>query len=702
MKKLRTEKFEQISFFMLQTIERMPIVQTIRGGLVMTIPVLFVGAFALVLLNLPIGPYQQFLSYLAGGFFRTLFLVIYNATFGVLSIYITIFISISYSKETYRTNIIDWGPIITSLTCFFIFSGWGGDSFSTEGLGPTGMFTALFSTLLSSFLYHWVTKRFDWSVKVYTDGSDTQFNTAFSLIGPFILVVMVFGIVDALITDLFHVGSIYELLTNGFNALFSISSSSFFNGFLFIFLSSFLWFLGIHGSDCLEGVANGFLVPATQANVDAIAQGLAPMNIVNKGLIDNFVFIGGCGSAMCLFIALLLFSKEKSSRSVCKIAAFPLLFNINETIIFGLPIIFNPILFIPFLLTPIVNYLLTYSAMNIGLVPLIQHNVNWTTPVLLSGFTATGSITGSLLQLVNIVVGVMIYAPFVKLLDRQKSFDAKRQYELLVELLQENESHGEPVILSELDNSHGRTAKTVILELKQALRHNHMSMHYQPQCSYNGDYVGVEALLRWDHPLYGMIYPPLVIKLAEEAEILTSLEEHIFASVLKDMDHIRKQFGRDISISINVTGKTIMDSRFLEFLKETDKEHPFKDERICIEVTEQTAIYFNEHTRKTFHEMKALGLSMAIDDFSMGHTSIDYLKENIFSQLKLDGSLVRGIVDQPRYREIIASIIAMASSLEIDVLAEFVETEAQRDALERIGCDLYQGYYFSGAKPLDH
>ena len=141
-------------------------------------------------------------------------------------------------------------------------------------------------------------------------------------------------------------------------------------------------------------------------------------NIVSKNFIDCFVLLGGCGSSLCLLIAIAIFSKNKDKKKISYSAAFPMLFNVNEIMVFGLPIVLNPIYAIPFLLTPIICFMVSYFFVAIGLCPqIINPDVQWTTPILLSGYQATGSIVASIIQLINVAIGVCIYFPFVKLDD---------------------------------------------------------------------------------------------------------------------------------------------------------------------------------------------------------------------------------------------------------------------------------------------
>lgn len=207
----------------------------------------------------------------------------------------------------------------------------------------------------------------------------------------------------------------------------------------------------------------------------------------------------------------------------------------------------------------------------------------------------------------------------------------------------------------------------------------------------------MEALLRWQHPVHGSLYPPLVIRLAEEGGFLPLLEETVIEHVLAERTQVLQKFGQNIKISFNVTGTTVVTQQFLQFCRQLNAKNPFKGKNLCVEVTEQAMLSFGENTREAFDELHKMGLLLAIDDFSMGQTSINYLKENLFDIIKLDGSLVSGLQTHQNCREIISSISKLAASLGMSIVAEFVETEEQREILHEIGCDCYQGYLYSAA-----
>jgi hypothetical protein len=252
-----------------------------------------------------------------------------------------------------------------------------------------------------------------------------------------------------------------------------------------VFASSVLWFFGIHGSDTLEGVMETYFTPQLSANQAAVATGGVPTQIVTKEFFDCFVLMGGCGATICLLIAILLFSRNRARRGLGYAAAFPMIFNINEMMVFGLPIIFNPIMLIPFLVVPLACYTIAYLAISAGLVPMITSEAAWTTPIILGGYHATGSVAGSILQLVNVVVGVLVYLPFVRMLDRQTVVNAMHNYDSFMDFFKDNEQELAVGSLLERGDVYADFAKDLCAELRDGLKKG-VVLYYQPQYHYDG------------------------------------------------------------------------------------------------------------------------------------------------------------------------------------------------------------------------
>lgn len=680
-------------------IQNLVVVQSIRFSLITMIPILMIGSFFLVVASIPIDGYQNVISTWNDGALLHIFKIIYNTTFGMLSIYTAATVGYHYGNlYVKRERNFGHVTLLVSLGGYFVLS--GVPDITMDVFGAKGMFTAIVSACIASRLFIWMFQRINHKT-LLTDGADVRLGMAIQTIFPATITIAIFAVVNMVILRVFDVSSVYELITQTINGMFTYVKGDLWRGLCFVIVSSCLWFFGIHGSNMLEGVSNDILLKATEKNMLLVAQGKEATEILTKQFIDFFVLMGGCGATMCLVAALLIFSKRHNTKQLVKISVFPMLFNVNEIMVFGLPIIYNATFLIPFLCTPIICFLITYVSMKTGLVPLITQDVEWTTPILISGYKATGSLAGSILQLVNLCVGVAIYAPFVRRYDAEKVKGAKRDYEKLVSKLQESEQTRVPVRLTDDAFPYGWMGKALAADLQLAMEQQELELHYQPQYHANGKCIGAEALLRWNHVIHGNIYPPLVFQLAEEAGFLEILEEWVVRKAASDIQMLQKKYpDQKLKISVNVTGTTIQLKVFERFLKNLANNYPVREMGMCIEITEQAVLQLDDVLNERFRQIREMGYQLAVDDFSMGSTSIQYLTGSYFNLVKLDGSLVKGILDNPRCCEIISSIVQLTNSLEMMVLAEYVSDAAIQEKLLELGCELYQGWYYSPAITL--
>lgn len=681
-----------------EKMEQSSILQCIRNSLVMLIPIVLIGSFATVLQYLPLAAYQEFITSFGNGILVTAFEHIYCATSGMVSVYVTISMAMSYSQlRDNHTDKDSFGMIFTSVACFALWSGVaGGGEFRIENFGTTGMFTAIICGLGAAALYAAIRKRIDYRRRSFADGADETFQKMLYSCFPMLCVLSVFLVFYVVMKELLHFTSFTEMFSAMTHGIFSHMGRSLASTVLYEVILNLLWFFGIHGGDVLEYTTQNLFNFAVGVNEKIVAT-----DIYNGAFLNVFVAMGGCGTIWCLLLAILFFSKRRNNRKLAKLAMIPSVFNISELIIFGLPVVFNPVFLLPFILTPVAMVLTSAFAMSTGLVPPPTHMISWTTPVIWGGYMATESVAGAVLQVVNLAIGTLIYAPFVKLYDSMRMHDSERKMKRLVDILVQSESENKQIELLALSGDCGIMAKTLSEELQHNMEQGLPMMYYQLQYSKEDKCIGAEALLRWIHPVYGLVYPPLVIKLAGEAGRLLELEKAVFKAVIKDGERLFEILPKDAKISVNVTGETIQLDAFSEFLEKMQKTYPEYCSQIVLEVTEQAALKLDEALIAKLMKLRELGYELAIDDFSMGSTSIKYLQTNIFSLIKLDGAISRSVVENTRSREIIASITRLAKEMEIDVIAEYVEDEKQRAILEEIDCNWYQGKLYGLALPLD-
>lgn len=365
---------------------------------------------------------------------------------------------------------------------------------------------------------------------------------------------------------------------------------------------------------------------------------------------------------------------------------------------FGIPVILNPIFFLPFLLVPISNYLISYAAFYTGLVPHVVNTVDWTTPILLSGYKATDSIAGTILQIVCLTVGVLIYIPFVRLYEQQRARRMKQDVKRLVEEMQQEEQDMRITHLTKREDDLGHIARILASELEDAVKKQELYLVYQPQVDRDENCIGAEALLRWEHAEFGFIYPPLIIQLAKEKKILSRIESFVFEEAASALATIQEQFGEPFKMSVNITNESLEWDGIEACIEKVVEQHHLSTNMFCLEITEQDALSSSINVTNTMEHLQQKGHRFLIDDFGMGHTSMMYLQTNYFDIVKLDGSLTKDVLTNERNSNIIEAIVYLGQSLHFKIIAEYVETETQRDKLKELGCDAFQGYLYS--KPI--
>ena len=240
---------------------------------------------------------------------------------------------------------------------------------------------------------------------------------------------------------------------------------------------------------------------------------------------------------------------------MAELSSFTVIFNLNEILTLGIPIILNPIMVIPFICTPVICYMIAFGATYIGLIPPVTHTVPWSTPVFLSGYIGTGSMSGSLLQLVMIAIGVAVYVPFLRVNEAAQRKNAEEQIHNVIRIIQEKEDLNEGYDLLSKPDQTGQICRMLQQDLKNAIRNKELYLLLQPQVDDKGKCIGGEALLRWKHPFYGMIYPPLIVYLAKESNLLEELEKLIIDQTVSAIADINRKCGPDFKMWKNISIK---------------------------------------------------------------------------------------------------------------------------------------------------
>ena len=253
------------------------------------------------------------------------------------------------------------------------------------------------------------------------------------------------------------------------------------------------------------------------------------------------------------------------------------------------------------------------------------------------------------------------------------------------------------------DERINRQANTQIefeAQLREALRSNELELHYQPRIDLrSGKIVGVEGLIRWRHPVRGLLAPGEFIPLAEETGLIISMGYWVIARACHDLRTLQRR-GIALNVAVNMSFRQFLDSRLLPTVQRLIQKTGIDPRMLEFELTETAVMQHPEQVQQTMAGMTELGLRFSLDDFGTGFSSFVHLHSLPINLLKLDRSFVRGIVDSPADRKLVAAMVEMGHSLGLEVVAEGVELRAQMEALRELGCDQIQGFFISPALPF--
>jgi PTS system cellobiose-specific IIC component len=386
----------------------------IRDGFVSIMPLILAGSFA-VLLNNTLLQWIPGLSELSGINGN-----IWWGTFAIMTLLVVFSIGYNlakgYNSDGLAAGVIAVGAFIAVTPQAHGDAGWGYIHWGY--LNATGLFTGIVIALIATEIFVKLMQK-NIVIKM-PDNVPPAVGRAFAAVIPGVITLYVFGILAYLITKMGG-NSLYDLIFNLIQKPLQGFSQGLGSAMIAAMLINLFWFFGLHGANIMDPIMNALYLPALEANASAVQQGLAAPNVVTRVFFDAYIHLGGSGATLALILAIYIASKKRREyKEVAKLSTPAGIFQINEPVMFGLPIVLNPLLFIPFIITPGVLTCIAYMATAIGLVPPTYVAMPWITPVGIGGFLATGgSVAGGILALVNFAAAVLIYLPFVVLADRQ-------------------------------------------------------------------------------------------------------------------------------------------------------------------------------------------------------------------------------------------------------------------------------------------
>ncbi|MFU8818865.1 MAG: putative bifunctional diguanylate cyclase/phosphodiesterase [Desulfurivibrio sp.] len=237
-------------------------------------------------------------------------------------------------------------------------------------------------------------------------------------------------------------------------------------------------------------------------------------------------------------------------------------------------------------------------------------------------------------------------------------------------------------------------------ELRRALRKKELFLYFQPQVDRSGRPVGAEALIRWQHPVHGLIFPAFFISLAEETGLIQELGHMVLTEACAHLKEWQQQPElADLVLAVNISAYQFRQADFVNQVREVIMSSAIRPERLKLELTESALLEDIGNAVAKMKDLAKMGLSISLDDFGTGYSSLSYLKQLPVNQLKIDRSFIANVTDDSGDTAIIRAILAMAAELGIEVVAEGVENEMQHNFLQQHHCSRFQGYLFARPMP---
>ncbi len=396
----------------------------LREGFMLSLPLIIFGSIFVVISNLPY--LDKFLGVAGLNELKSLLGAASNSTMSIMTMFVVLGIGYSLSKQ-YKVEAVYGGAV--ALASFIILTPTTLQFGKTaqevvdgviplDRLGAKGMFVGIIAAFIAIEIYRKVIQK-SWTIKMPPGVPDAVARSFSSLIPAFIT--LSFFLVVRIAFTFTPWGNIHDFVYKIIQAPLMVLGSGLAATLISIFFIQLFWFFGLHGQIIVNSVLDPIWRALSLENFQAYQAGEKHLpHIVNKQFMDTFtVGMGGTGMTLAVIIGIIIMAKSKQLKELSKIAGPAGIFNVNEPVIFGLPIVLNPMILIPWILAPMVVTAFTYFVMSTGVVPVpIGVDVPWTVPIFFSGMLATGSVAGGILQLVNLAIVFVIWAPFIIMIDR--------------------------------------------------------------------------------------------------------------------------------------------------------------------------------------------------------------------------------------------------------------------------------------------
>lgn len=481
-----------------------------------------------------------------------------------------------------------------------------------------------------------------------------------------------------------YVSDFGRYLVSEFAMLFAEQASTFDKLSLQMISAHILWFFGVHGDNTYH-----ILAPASFTEYEVLA-GLSSYHFFSV-----FVLLGGTGCVWGLIIACCLLKNAEHERSIAKISAPLAVFNISEVMIYALPIVFNPYFLIPFLLSPILNGVISYYLIEQGFIVLsMNSDIPWFTPVILSGWMITHSISGVLLQVGLILLNVALYYPFV-LANKRHNVTGKA-LDMLVKRYgagRKVEEHAEQAFA--VSHSSHHIKQSSLKAVTDALNKGALALYYQPKIDPTTQkIVGFEALLRLINR-NGEVDGPWFLATLEQHNLMHIIDTFVIDQLEVDLAAFAKQ-GLHPNISFNISPQNLLQGGYKRIIKAFSRF----PEQVEVEILESSYIEDFDATIALVEKLKKHHINCAMDDFGTGYSCLSVLSKLNIKTIKLDRSLLPD-AGNAKAALLYQQLASICDQLGFEIVAEGVESSLHEEVVKKAQIRTAQGFLYNKALPFN-